>query len=167
MKANTQPVVTQRAEVFLNIGEVSVSAYPETYVCHGLGSCIALFISDISSTVSGAAHIMLPGNFQQQDLLPTCFSTNAIAALRDGMMALGSDGRTLQAKMVGGSSMYVTSLPIGKMNYVVVAEELSRHNIRLVGKDIGGTISRTARFRSTTAEVEVSSAHGLKYKIKI
>lgn len=154
--------------ISLNIGEVRATRKPANIYCHGLGSCIGVFIYDNNSSITGGAHIMLPGIWDEHPVNPTCFSFNAIDQLLNHMRGLGSDLRNLRAKIVGGANVTsISSIEVGKSNIDAIEKELAARSVFISGTETGGEISRTAVFESKTRELEVTSKQVKSYKLKI
>lgn len=146
----------------LNINEVDVTGKPVLYTCHGLGPCIALFITDRLKGVSGGAHIPLPSSLSGSDFLD---AASMIDALLCSFAQLGSDLKFLVAKLTGGAQVYASSANIGEHNALVVLQQLANKKIFIAASDVGGSIPRTARFNSITRELEISTPGLKKYCI--
>lgn len=154
--------------VSLNIGEFHVTKQPIQIVCRGLGSCVALFMYDITTTTVGGVHILMPGECDNSNLEGTCYSYNALESLITRMRQMGSDLKNLRAKIVGGANVVgMTHLRIGNMIIDSLKDHLKKKEIEICGIEVGGAISRTARFCSNTRIVEVTSAYSNTYKFKI
>lgn len=141
---------------------------PAILACYGLGSCIGLFLFDRFRKIAGGAHIMLPGqspsNGHFADYL---YSSEAISTMLQAMVEKGSKINELRAKLVGGANLLSGDCEvtrIGQENVLAVKNQLLRRNIYLAAEDVGGRLSRTARFNTLTGEVYVSST-GQRYVI--
>ncbi len=147
----------------LNINEVEVSEKPVEYICHGLGSCIGLFVTDRLKGLSGGAHIQLPSSPNNSgEHLGASYLINK---LLNDFSAQGSDLNYLRAKVTGGARVYNGSLNIGEQNVQVVLQQLIDRRIFIAAKDVGGRISRTARFNSITGELQISTSELKTYCI--
>lgn len=144
----------------LNINEVDVTNEPVEYTCYGLGSCIGLFVMDRMKGLSGGAHIPLPTSEAGSFL----GAKGMINDLLDAFVAEGSDLNTLRAKITGGAQVYESS-SVGEQNAKVVLQHLVERKIYVAAADVGGKISRTARFNSSTGELEISTSEQKKYSI--
>jgi chemotaxis protein CheD len=148
-------------EQVLQINETDASRKPVRYVCFGLGSCIGLFIVDKLNGVSGGAHIPLPselnGTFQGAPAM--------IGKLLSQLAEQGSDLAFLRAKLAGGARVFDGSLDVGSKNIDAVLQQLAERRIFVAAKDVGGRVSRTARFSSSTGELEISTSEQKKYTI--
>jgi chemotaxis protein CheD len=146
----------------LDINEVEVSVRPVEMVCVGLGSCVAVFVTDRIRKVYGGAHIPLPcGEF-------TAGMKSAgeiIDELLYKLQRKGGDVNRLRAKIAGGANVLDQTLDIGKQNAESVMELLHARKIYIAGSDLGGTISRSVRFNSVTQELTISTSEQEKYII--
>lgn len=139
----------------LNIGEVHVTSENTDYVCHGLGSCIALFITDTRRTISGGAHIVLPATSKSSGW------KGAEAMIDDLLQHFKSYGYRpgyLTAKMAGGSKVIAgQTLHVGDQNICAVKEVLEKNSIAIESCDVGGHKYRTVRYLSKTGNMVVST----------
>lgn len=146
----------------LNIGKMAVTDEPVLYVCHGLGSCVGLFVTDTRSGLTGAAHIPLPtvsgldGFVGAEVLLETL-----LASLTLG----GSDASQLQAKAAGGACMLECSSHLGDQIVWSVMQKLRQKNVHVAATDVGGSFARTARYNSLTRELKISTSDCKTYSI--
>ncbi len=151
------------------INEVDVSDTNIEYTCFGLGSCIGLFVTDRLKGINGAAHIPLPqsdgpdGDLQDAGRL--------IRLLLKGFELKGSDLQTLRAKIAGGSSIYNNGenesrlLRVGEKNIETVIRLLVENKIYVAAIDVGGTMSRTARYDSSTGNLHIRTSEKKNYII--
>jgi chemotaxis protein CheD len=147
----------------LKINEAHVTREPVYYTCYGLGSCVSVFITDRLKRLAGGAHIPLPSgsqsskNFAKADQL--------ISHLIEQFKQKGSNLETLRAKITGGAQVMELSMELGKKNVESVKDLLIAHKIFIASQDVGGKISRTARFNSQTGELHISTSEGKKYYV--
>jgi chemotaxis protein CheD len=139
----------------LNINDVAVFNKPVELVCYGLGSCIGLFISDRVKGISGGAHIPLAQQSADGELKG---ANELVDEMLKSFQALGSDLTTLRAKMTGGAQVLNQPSTIGHENATVVKQLLVKKNIFVAAADVGGQISRTARFNSTSQALSISTS---------
>jgi len=78
---------------------------------------------------------------------------------------MGSDLNYLRAKVTGGAQVYESSLGIGLQNTQVVLQQLLERKIYIAAMDVGGRVSRTARFNSVTNELHISTSEQKMYSI--
>jgi chemotaxis protein CheD len=146
----------------LSISDVYVTDKPVTYTCYGLGSCIGLFISDRRKGLSAGAHIPLPGPVRESDFAEV---STMIRKMLNYLHCLGSDLSSLRAKVTGGAQVYDASPAIGKQNTEAVLKQLIDHRIFIAAVDVGGRVSRTARFNGTTGELLITTSEQKTYCI--
>ena len=148
-------------EKVLHINQVMVSEGPTEFVCFGLGSCIGLFVIDRLKGFSAGAHIPMPvgtqGDFHGANEMIEC--------LLQKLQQMGSSLVGLSAKLAGGAQVYESTLNMGIKNTEAVLLHLSKHNIYISGSDVGGKISRTARFNSVTGDLKISTSEKKEYII--
>jgi chemotaxis protein CheD len=146
----------------LNINEWDATEQPAFYICYGLGSCVGLFMVDRLTGLCGAAHIALPMAAEGSGYSG---AAQLITQTLDKMRALGSNLSCVRAKVAGGAHVFETSLGIGAQNIRAVLTELTRKGVYLAAADLGGNISRTARFNSVTYQLHISTSEYKTYTI--
>jgi chemotaxis protein CheD len=141
----------------VNIGELRTSKWIRTsFRCLGLGSCLGVFLQDRLTGISGAAHIFLPNDEFSKDA--NFKYGNASQALQEMLLQfgmLGSNLKSLRAKIAGGASLFPSSLSTGQQNIDSVIEFLINQKIYIAAKDVGGMHSRTADFDCFTGTLYV------------
>ena len=143
--------------VVIGIGDYAVTNDGSPLSTVGLGSCIGIVIYDSKKKVAGLSHIMLPAMGSKQDRIGK-YADTAIPALLGEMRKKGSRPHNCKAKIAGGASLFTfkdDSLQIGKRNAEAVEKILKDHQIRIVGKDVGGDRGRTITFYPDTAELHI------------
>jgi chemotaxis protein CheD len=146
----------------LNINEMDVSDESVVFTCYGLGSCIGLFMTDRTKGLSGGVHIPLPQATGTSELKD---ATSLINELLNKFRTKGSDLNTLRAKVAGGAQVYGSHSEIGFQNTETVLKELTDRKVYIAATDVGGTVSRTARYHSQSGELEISTSEQKKYSI--
>lgn len=146
----------------LHMNDFDVSEKPLIYTCYGLGSCIGLFLTDRRLNLSGGAHIPIPFSLGGGGFLD---ASHMIEELMNRFVYMGSDLGNLRAKLTGGAQVYVSSISIGHQNTQVVMSQLIQKRIFIAASDVGGSISRTARFNTLTGELEISTSEKKTYSI--
>ena len=146
----------------LNINDVDVTDKPVLYTCYGLGSCIGLFVTDRLKRLAGGAHIPLPSTLESGEFLG---ATRLINELLGSLALLGSDLSCLRAKVTGGARVYESSFDIGEQNARMILQKLIDLRVFIAAKDLGGKVSRTARFNSETGELKISTSEQKTYSI--
>jgi chemotaxis protein CheD len=145
----------------LHINQIYTTEKPTQYVCFGLGSCIGLFVVDRLKGISGGAHIPLP----TENLGGFMGASDMIEQLMKQLSDFGSNLEGLRAKLTGGSQVYEGSFDVGAKNTEAVLKQLLERKIFIASKDVGGCVSRTARFSSITSELIISTSEQKKYTI--
>ncbi|MGL5617415.1 MAG: chemotaxis protein CheD [Sarcina sp.] len=133
----------------VGIADLKVAKSPEKIITIGLGSCVGIAIYDKYKKVGGLAHIMLSDskNFRSNNNLLK-FADTAIPILIEKVQNLGGNKRFLEAKIVGGASMFNFSdtnvaSRIGEKNVLMVEKVLEENRVPIVAKDTGGNKGRT------------------------
>ena len=146
----------QVADLRVGCGEVWLTTI-------GLGSCVAIVLHDATARVGGMAHILLPSPTMSRDTNNRAkFPHSAVPLLLEKMTAEGAREARIQAKMVGGASMFAALLPvgglqIGERNVLATRHALEKARIPIVAQDVGGGHGRSVYFNVATGEVEVRS----------
>lgn len=146
----------------LNINEMDVTSSPIVYTCYGLGSCIGLFVSDRVKKLTAGAHIPFPFSDNAEELHG---ANRMIDDLMHLMEVQGSDLRCLRAKLTGGAQVYPGTNNIGRQNIEAVLQMLTDRKVYVASSDVGGQISRTARFNSETGDLYISTSEQKTYCI--
>lgn len=156
-------------EYKLNIGDIAVCDNQNvTITCLGLGSCIGLFLQDRTTGISGGAHIQLPSEEGAANIFGKYYSvSSAVEELISQFKRRGSSALNLRAKITGGSNVISmgNSYQTGKQNAESIITELVQRNIFIAASDMGGHLSRTARFNCLSGELIVR--HPETYQTKI
>jgi len=144
------------AEASVAQGEVLLSSL-------GLGSCVAILLYDRAVQVGGLAHVLLPSDSMARDRTNRAkFPSTAVPLLVEQMRALGAQDRRIEARLVGGASMFTSLVPagglqIGERNAMASRSALARARIPLLAEDVGGGHGRSVYFYLTDGRVEVHS----------
>jgi len=133
--------------VEIGIAEMAVGSPPLVLVTSALGSCVAVALWDPFTLRGGLVHVMLPcssDGAKGSKLLG--FAQCAVPILVTSLIQGGSPARRLQAKVVGGATMFSTDTPvagIGERNIAEVRKQLEKAKIELVGEEVGGRHARS------------------------
>lgn len=146
----------------LQINDLCVTRQPVVYTCFGLGSCIALFVADRLSGVTGGVHIPLPDGLTPGEFLS---AARLIEALLINFQKLGSDLCCLRAKIAGGAQIYESVTSVGQQNIDSVVAHLRERKIFLAAADVGGKLARTAHFNSMTGALTIFTSKQKSYTI--
>jgi len=151
------------ARLSVGIGEIKASRQPgDTITALGLGSCVAIVLSDNASGAVAVAHCMLPvqtDDGTRDPQKPGRYVDMALPELLSALGNLGSRCQGLISALVGGAAMFQftgpTTLDIGSRNVETAREALRGYGIRLVASDVGGNQGRTVTVEVADATVYV------------
>jgi chemotaxis protein CheD len=146
----------------LQINDLYVTRQPVVYTCFGLGSCIALFIADRLTGVTGGVHIPMPDEITAGEFLS---AARLIEALLSNFEGLGSNLSFLRAKITGGAQLYNSFTSLGQQNIEAVVANLRERKIFLAAADVGGNLARTAHFNSVTGALTIFTSEQKSYTI--
>lgn len=150
----------------LNIGEVKTFDHPVTLTCHGLGSCVGLFVQDRTKGITGGAHILLPDDDAAVEEGKLWYSVSkAVNRILEQFQRKGSLLDTLRAKVAGGANILNSTFGVGQRNVESVVNELIRRRIYIAALDVGGQVSRTAKFDSDSGSLVVRTVETNNYKV--
>lgn len=146
------------------MGGIAVGKENVVFSTGGIGSCVVICMFDKERRIGGLAHSMLP---RKRELVVdkndsgARYIDQAIIRLISELVRLGADKDKLAAKLVGGATMFNIfhgrdEKSIGEQNIEVAHEELRRHNIKLLGEDVGGTSGKMAEFNVANAILSVN-----------
>lgn len=146
--------------ITLGIGEFYVSQEPCLLVCHGLGSCVGLFLFDRTRKTGGGAHIQLPDNTDPRIKTDGRYAEFALTAMLKEMKALGSLDGHITAKITGGANINrMSNAPIGEKNLKKIRELLREQKIYLSRSDTGGDAYRRASFNTSNCQLTISKQY--------
>lgn len=149
-------------EIRVKVADWAVAQGQRTIATIGLGSCVAIVLHDAATAVGGLAHILLPEASLSRDQDNRAkFPDTAVPLLITEMRRLGARG-ALQAKLVGGASMFGALLPagginMGERNVLATRRALEVAGIRVVAEDTGGDYGRSVYLDVQTGRVLVRS----------
>jgi len=147
----------------VGIGEYFISSEKEDVIkTYSLGSCVAITIYCPKRKVSGMAHIALPSNINEQDLIdrPAHFANSAIPLMLNKFCyTYGSNLNDLQIGIFGGalSLRKNDSFKIGLRNVQSIKSILLSKGIPIQMNDTGGYCSRTISVDVGTGMVRIDS----------
>ena len=149
-------------EIRVKVADWAVAQGDRTIATIGLGSCVAIVLHDPVANVGGLAHILLPDATLSRDQENRAkFPQTAVPLLVAEMRRAGSRG-ALQAKLVGGASMFGQLLPsgginMGERNVAATRKALEAARIPVVADDTGGDYGRSVYLDVATGRVLVRS----------
>ena len=146
----------------VKIADLAVSKNDGVIITVGLGSCVGIALYDSAIKVAGLAHILLSDStmFKNQSN-PAKFADTAIPLLVEEMVKLGARRNRLQAKIAGGSQLFLlegSTLAVGEKNINMVRSVLGSLRIPVVGEDLGGRVGRTMKLFVPDGKVLISTA---------
>lgn len=113
----------------------------------GLGSCIGVILSDVSTGICGIAHVLLPGASEKGE---TKYAETAIEKMFEDMVKMGARKSRITAKFAGGAQVFkhmnLDMLKIGNRNAISVEETLIKKRIPILAKNVGGGVGRNVIF---------------------
>ena len=146
------------------IGALVCGKPPDILRALALGSCIGLVIFDPVSKISVLTHILLPGRPKsgKTNLLGKYADEAPIESVRK-ILKKGGRRSNLVAKMTGGAKMFDELLvegylDIGTRNIEKVTKTLKKLAIPIAGQDVGGRLSRTVKFDTSTGLLTIKNA---------
>ena len=147
----------------VKVADFAVARNGDTVIATvGLGSCVAIALYDPATKVGGLAHVLLPSESMTRDHSNRAkFPSAAVPLLLSEMRGLGSRG-AVNARLVGGASMFATLLPkggvnIGERNVAASRAALAAAGVTVLGEDVGGDYGRSVFLHLADGRVEVHS----------
>ncbi len=162
--------LSTQANHIVGISDMKVSDDPQaSVVTYSLGSCVAVVVSDPSSTVGGLLHFQLPTASQNDSRLinnPFKFSDTGIPLLLKEVYAKGALRNQLIVKLFGGANIMDKNkfFNIGRRNYISAKRVLWRLGYFITAEDVGGTSWRSISLKVGTGTVTVKNNAG-EYQI--
>jgi chemotaxis protein CheD len=153
-----------RQEVSVGVAQLAVLRGHGTLLSHGLGSCVAVVLYDVTTRTAGLAHILLPnGTYSRDRSRPAKFADIAVPQLIAAMRDAGAGSR-LTARLIGGASMFGALLSrsginMGARNIAAARSALGRAGIIITGEDVGGEVGRTVHVDVEDGTVTVTCVH--------
>ncbi len=151
----------------VGMADLKVAKPPDKLITAGLGSCIGICLVDKNTKIGSLTHIMLPSSLQAKNTDNRAkFADTGITMAIEEMRKLGANTTSLVAKIAGGAQMFKFSgesdiLKIGERNALAVEENLQKHRIRLLAKEVGGNYGRTITFDPETGDLHIRTiGHG-------
>ena len=149
--------------IYVKVAHHAVGKPGDLLVTLGLGSCVAILLHDRQAKVGALAHVLLPEPALARDRGNSAkFATTAVPMLMEELAALGARSGRLEARLVGGASMFATlmvpgSLNMGERNIRAAREALRQAGIPILGEQVGGDHGRSVRFNVADGSAVVSS----------
>jgi len=152
----------ERSDI-VGVGDFKLAGPGETLGCIGLGSCIGIILHDRFTRFGGIAHAMLPFYEEGRDRSrPAKYVDTAVYVLIDALVEKGVTRRNINAKLVGGASMFSFRasdiLDIGNRNIRAAHRTIEVERIRLLSEDVGGNHGRTITLDMDSGAVTIRTS---------
>lgn len=145
--------------IMVGIGDCAIARSPAKIKTSGLGSCLGITLYDKREKIGGLLHTMLP-NIKEARIKdnPAKFTDVGIEYLVDEIIKKGGSREKLEAKIVGGASMFENShLNIGERNIRSAKDTLKRLGVSIVAEDTGKNYGRTIIFDTFTGDLFIKT----------
>lgn len=122
-----------------------------------LGSCVGVVLVQPKLHFAALAHIVLPSSSGRTGS-PGKFADTAIPEMLRMLAVEGITTTGLVVKLTGGSNMFGNAtgpMQVGESNIKTITELLTKHNLRIVAKDLGGSKGRRISVDCQTGLVDV------------
>ena len=153
----------------VSMSEMKTATNPHVLQSSGIGSCVVITLYDPQKRVGAMAHPMLAGNSEIDSPAealakagnPLRFVGSAIDAMLSALVALGASKERLEAKIIGGATMFKvfdrSPDSMGAQNAEAAKKKLEKEGIKIIVNDTGGNVGRSVAFELTTGLVEVKT----------
>lgn len=118
-----------------------------------LGSCVAVTFHCRRTLLAGMFHAQLPLRVEDAGDNVWRFVDASIDEVLRRMLMRGADRRIMEAKVFGGASMRTGIYSVGDRNVETALEALRGHGVHVAARNVGGSLGRKIRFRTSTGEV--------------
>lgn len=150
-RTGTADAAVPLTERLVHVADFAVAPPTVRLVTTGIGSCVAIALQCPRTGVGALAHVLLPHPVATTvDFTPGRFAATAVPAMVKRMRELGA-GPDLEARMVGGASMFAAllapgTISLGARNVAAAHVACSAQRIRVVNSDVGGAHGRSVYF---------------------
>lgn len=150
-------------DIIVGIADFDIVISPNNIITIGLGSCVGISLYCKKSKMVGLIHIMLPNSEKfKNNSNKFKFADTAIPIAIDMMIKKGAIKSKITAKIAGGAQMFKGenqkfNSDIGSRNVRAVESALSKSEISILGREIGGNKGRTMLVDSQTGVVTIKS----------
>ncbi|MGB2762501.1 MAG: chemotaxis protein CheD [Minisyncoccales bacterium] len=143
------------------MGDMKAASNDRILRSNGIGSCVVITLYDSSKKVGAMAHSVLAESINKNTDNPLRFVDGAIDAMISALEKLGARKSRLEAKIVGGASMFKVfdknPDSIGLKNIEAAKNNLEKEGIKIVATDTGENCGRSVTFELTSGLVEVKT----------
>ena len=157
---------SDRGRIRVGVGELAVATDGEMLSTSGVGSCVAVAITDEQAGVRGLLHAMLPADDGASSPPPRRgkYVDTGIDALVAELRDAGAAPNRLEARVAGGAEMLDLTDAVGPRNVDRVEERLDAAGIPIVASDVGDGVGRTVRLRAD-GRLTVRAADGFERRL--
>lgn len=129
-----------------------------------LGSCVAACIRDPATGIGGMNHFLLPESGAAEQGRSARYGAFAMELLINELLSMGAQRSRLEAKVFGGGNVIagMVTNDVGRRNAEFVDEYLAREGIKVVARDLMGTLPRKVYFFPDTGQVLVKKLREVK-----
>lgn len=151
--------------VVVGMAQAAVASAPELIETKALGSCVGVILYDPIRKVGGLAHPMLPiydPSRVTSEEGKLKFVDSSIDFLLSRLKTSGAKRDCIWAKIAGGANMFPDIFTkgitgVGEKNIESAKSYLKKLGIRIIAKDVGGSVGRTIIFDTSTGVLNVRS----------
>jgi len=158
---------TQPPRRHVSIGEYAVTDTGCELATYGLGSCLAVVLSDTQAGVAGLAHVKRPRAPEQQAAPDAVFADTGIEMLYRELQSVGATRRHTVATLAGGTDMRNDSAAVGRgigdRNIEQAVATLRTLDITVAAMDVGGEVVRSVYLDGATGAVTIETTCGDRY----
>jgi chemotaxis protein CheD len=157
---------TADREIVVRMGEFALAREGEVLAAFGLGSCVAVVLSDPVARVGALAHILLPSQaLSRRRDHPARSPDTALPLVLARLAAAHTERPRLHARLVGGAAMFADLLPadtvhMGERNVEACRTALRDAGIPILREAVGGRRGRSIWFTPRTDVVTVRLVGG-------
>jgi chemotaxis protein CheD len=159
-------------EINIKTGELVIGKKDTTLRTGSVGSCVVISVYDKNLNIGGLAHSMLPTrksgekpNLSDIDFEPgnisAKYADEAVDNLIYGMGKMGVTIENMEAKLVGGASMFRRlsgdKNGIGFQNVESARNRLRHYGVLVDNEDTGGSSGKEVSFNLKNGLVEVTT----------
>jgi chemotaxis protein CheD len=150
-------------EIRVKVADYAIARGPQVIATIGLGSCVAIALYDRDTQIGGLAHILLPNQAMSRETAnPAKFPDTIVPLMLEEMREMGTRHARVQAKIVGGASMFgqlvsSTGVNVGERNIAATREALAASGVPIIGEDTGLDYGRSVYFHLADGRLEVRS----------
>jgi chemotaxis protein CheD len=141
--------------LFLLPGKYRISKQPEV-VETLVGSCVTVCLFNIKTGYAAMNHFLRDHSSRQDEDDIGKYGTTATEYIVNTLMDLDPAANHYRAQIFGGAAVLKTNNSfesIGTMNSDIARMILTKHRIRIIRQEIGGTRGRRVRFDTSTNTV--------------